>query len=311
MSKLYLQFIVFIAGVYLFVFGFSKQLTMENHCNTFNDQVVDIRAKNLDQHGLLFHSHFYRMVHLSPALSNTSSTPSATPRFASTLVNFITFRDTVVNQPSLRALLLHNVTSAPLVLQFGIQSVVGASVELCTIASHTDDVLSGSTPRIESGFGSTGQLTDIGVEERGRLGCFDDESGIIEIFQEQYTELQPVNMSIGGVAGVRDEDYMGQFQTMLSHTMSQLGESSLFRSLLIAEEISTTVCRQIFIIVNYCLILSYLYFGSNISPRVLSTMHPRKYLCKRCVMGYNVALVHSFMNTFFIYEAGSHSETRV
>ncbi len=77
---------------------YEKQLFVRNLLNRSNDQLVEIRSKNVDVYNLTLHSHLYRIL-----------TPSGS--------NFLDFNHVVINSPSVRSVLFDNVTSAPLVLE--------------------------------------------------------------------------------------------------------------------------------------------------------------------------------------------------
>ncbi|KAJ3031347.1 hypothetical protein HK097_005468, partial [Rhizophlyctis rosea] len=77
---------------------YRKQITVANLLNRDNDQQVEVRSTNIDQHRVTFHSLFYRIL-----------TPAST--------NFIDFGAVVVNSPIVRTFTVDNITKKRLVLE--------------------------------------------------------------------------------------------------------------------------------------------------------------------------------------------------
>ena len=145
-----------------------------NKFNSFNDQAVDVRANNIDQHGVVFHSHFYNLIPLMPFDPADQNIKRDLNLADSTIANFINFKVSVVNHPSLRAFLLQNITTSNLVLNIKVNP---------------------------------------------------ENKGDIEIYQEQYTDLQPPE----------DDDMELNNENILKKAFNQLADSHLFRELLINE----------------------------------------------------------------------------
>ncbi|XP_024373820.1 uncharacterized protein [Physcomitrium patens] len=78
---------------------YRKQIRVDNLLNKENNQVLEVRAKIMDRHHVLFHSVYYKL-----------QTPS--------LSNFITFDNAVVNNPCVKIMSVENITDKELVLDF-------------------------------------------------------------------------------------------------------------------------------------------------------------------------------------------------
>ncbi|WWD18889.1 hypothetical protein CI109_103344 [Kwoniella shandongensis] len=76
---------------------YEKEIFVRNLLNRANDQVVEIRSRNVDVYNLTLHSHLYRIL-----------TPSGS--------NFLDFGSVVINYPSVRTVHIENLSHAPLVL---------------------------------------------------------------------------------------------------------------------------------------------------------------------------------------------------
>jgi hypothetical protein len=78
---------------------YEKQMFVRNLLNRANDQLVEIKSKNVDVHNLTLHSHLYRIL-----------TPSGS--------NFLDFASVVINSPTVRTVLFENLSSTvPLLLE--------------------------------------------------------------------------------------------------------------------------------------------------------------------------------------------------
>jgi hypothetical protein len=78
---------------------YEKQMFVRNLLNRANDQLVEIKSKNVDVHNLTLHSHLYRIL-----------TPSGS--------NFLDFASVVINSPTVRTVLFENLsTTAALLLE--------------------------------------------------------------------------------------------------------------------------------------------------------------------------------------------------
>lgn len=77
---------------------YRKQLTVTNLFNRENDQIFEVRSRNLDTQRISLHSLFYRIL-----------TPSG--------VNFIDFGDVYINSPAVRSFTIENTSPAPLTLE--------------------------------------------------------------------------------------------------------------------------------------------------------------------------------------------------
>lgn len=78
--------------------NYEKQIFVRNLLNRANDQLVEIRSKNVDVYNLTLHSHLYRIL-----------TPSGS--------NFLDFGSVVINSPTVRIVLFENLSLAPLLLE--------------------------------------------------------------------------------------------------------------------------------------------------------------------------------------------------
>jgi hypothetical protein len=78
---------------------YRKQIRVDNLFNKDNNQVLEVRAKIMDRHHVLFHSLFYKL-----------KTPSSN--------NFLDFDGVVVNNPSVKLLSVENITDKKLTLGF-------------------------------------------------------------------------------------------------------------------------------------------------------------------------------------------------
>ena len=76
---------------------YEKQIFVRNLLNRANDQLLEIRSKNVDVYNLTIHSHLYRIL-----------TPSGS--------NFLDFGSVIINSPTVRSVFIQNLTVAPLVL---------------------------------------------------------------------------------------------------------------------------------------------------------------------------------------------------
>ncbi|PWN28154.1 hypothetical protein BDZ90DRAFT_251811 [Jaminaea rosea] len=77
--------------------AYSKQITVANLLNRRNDQVIDVRGRNVDKQRISFHSLFYRIL-----------TPHGS--------NFLEFGDVNINSSRVRTFSIENTSKAPLVL---------------------------------------------------------------------------------------------------------------------------------------------------------------------------------------------------
>lgn len=87
--------------------SYSKQITVANLLNRRNDQVIDVRGKNIDEQRISFHSLFYRIL-----------TPHGS--------NFLEFGDVNINSSRLRTFAIENTSRSPLALDI--------------TAAHTEDL---------------------------------------------------------------------------------------------------------------------------------------------------------------------------
>jgi len=71
---------------------YEKQMFVRNLLNRANDQLVEIKSKNVDVHNLTLHSHLYRIL-----------TPSGS--------NFLDFASVVINTPTVRTVLFENLSA--------------------------------------------------------------------------------------------------------------------------------------------------------------------------------------------------------
>ncbi|KAG0580510.1 hypothetical protein KC19_4G178800 [Ceratodon purpureus] len=78
---------------------YRKQIRVDNLLNKENNQVLEVRAKIMDRHHVLFHSVYYKL-----------QTPSAS--------NFLIFDSAVVNNPCVKILTVENITDKELILDF-------------------------------------------------------------------------------------------------------------------------------------------------------------------------------------------------
>ncbi|XP_024391254.1 uncharacterized protein [Physcomitrium patens] len=78
---------------------YRKQIRVDNLLNKENSQVLEVRAKIMDRHHVLFHSIHYKL-----------QTPS--------MSNFLIFDSAVVNNPCVKILSVENITAKELVLAF-------------------------------------------------------------------------------------------------------------------------------------------------------------------------------------------------
>ncbi|WVQ71317.1 hypothetical protein IAR50_000845 [Cryptococcus sp. DSM 104548] len=76
---------------------YEKQIFVRNRLNRANDQLVEIKSRNVDVYNLTLHSHLYRIL-----------TPSGS--------NFLDFSSVVINHPTVRTIHIENLSQAPLVL---------------------------------------------------------------------------------------------------------------------------------------------------------------------------------------------------
>ncbi|WVQ85709.1 hypothetical protein IAT38_007875 [Cryptococcus sp. DSM 104549] len=76
---------------------YEKQIFVRNLLNRGNDQLVEIKSRNVDVYNLTLHSHLYRIL-----------TPSGS--------NFLDFGSVVINAPTVRTVHIENLSHAPLVL---------------------------------------------------------------------------------------------------------------------------------------------------------------------------------------------------
>ncbi|WVQ99833.1 hypothetical protein IAU59_006976 [Kwoniella sp. CBS 9459] len=77
---------------------YEKQMFVRNLLNRKDDQLVNIRSRNVDVYNLTLHSHLYRIL-----------TPSGS--------NFLDFGSVVINSPSIRIMHVENLSSSRLVLE--------------------------------------------------------------------------------------------------------------------------------------------------------------------------------------------------
>ncbi|CAO1624072.1 unnamed protein product [Sympodiomycopsis kandeliae] len=77
--------------------AYSKQITVANLLNRHNDQIIDVRGKNVDKQRISFHSLFYRIL-----------TPDGS--------NFLEFGDVNINSSRVRTFSIENTSKAPLTL---------------------------------------------------------------------------------------------------------------------------------------------------------------------------------------------------
>ena len=78
--------------------NYEKQIFVRNLLNRANDQLIEIRSKNVDRHNLTLHSHLYKIL-----------TPSGS--------NFLDFGSVVINAPTVRTVTFDNLSSTQLVLE--------------------------------------------------------------------------------------------------------------------------------------------------------------------------------------------------
>ncbi|TXT10755.1 hypothetical protein VHUM_02260 [Vanrija humicola] len=76
---------------------YEKQVFVRNLFNRENNQLIEVRSKNVDVYNVTLHSHLYRIL-----------TPSGS--------NFLDFGSVVINSPSIRTVQFQNLTQKPLVL---------------------------------------------------------------------------------------------------------------------------------------------------------------------------------------------------
>ncbi|KAL1409057.1 hypothetical protein Q8F55_005881 [Vanrija albida] len=76
---------------------YEKQVFVRNLFNRENNQLIEVRSKNVDVYNVTLHSHLYRIL-----------TPSGS--------NFLDFGSVVINSPSVRTVQFQNLTQKPLVL---------------------------------------------------------------------------------------------------------------------------------------------------------------------------------------------------
>ncbi|OCF40504.1 hypothetical protein I317_05674 [Kwoniella heveanensis CBS 569] len=77
---------------------YEKQMFVRNLLNRRDDQLVNIRSRNVDVYNLTLHSHLYRIL-----------TPSGS--------NFLDFGSVVINSPSIRIMHVENLSSSRLILE--------------------------------------------------------------------------------------------------------------------------------------------------------------------------------------------------
>lgn len=77
---------------------YEKQVFVRNLYNKANNQLIDVRSKNVDKYNVTLHSHLYKIL-----------TPSGR--------NFLDFGSVVINAPSIRTVQFQNLTNKPLVLE--------------------------------------------------------------------------------------------------------------------------------------------------------------------------------------------------
>ncbi|EIW67390.1 hypothetical protein TREMEDRAFT_64643 [Tremella mesenterica DSM 1558] len=78
--------------------AYEKQIVVRNLLNRFNDQIIQVRSKNIDRHNVTLHSHLYKIY-----------TPSGS--------NFLDFGSVVINSPTVRTVQFENLSSAQLILE--------------------------------------------------------------------------------------------------------------------------------------------------------------------------------------------------
>lgn len=76
---------------------YEKQVFVRNHLNKANNQLIEVKSKNVDKYNVTLHSHLYKI--LTPGGSN-----------------FLDFGSVVINSPSVRTVQFQNLTNKPLVL---------------------------------------------------------------------------------------------------------------------------------------------------------------------------------------------------
>lgn len=81
--------------------SYRKQITVANLLNRHNDQIFEVRSRNVDQQRISFHSLFYRIL-----------TPTGS--------NFIDFGDVSINLSRLRTFSIENVSASKLVLDLSV-----------------------------------------------------------------------------------------------------------------------------------------------------------------------------------------------
>lgn len=77
---------------------YEKQIFVRNLLNRSNDQLVEIKSKNIDTYNLTLHSHLYRIL-----------TPSGS--------NFLDFASVVINSPTVRTVVFENLCQTSLLLE--------------------------------------------------------------------------------------------------------------------------------------------------------------------------------------------------
>lgn len=77
---------------------YEKQIFVRNLLNRSNDQLVEIKSRNVDTYNLTLHSHLYRIL-----------TPSGS--------NFLDFAAVVINSPTVRTVVFENLCQQPLLLE--------------------------------------------------------------------------------------------------------------------------------------------------------------------------------------------------
>ena len=125
--------------------SYRKQITVTNLLNRANDQIFEVRARNVDLQRVSFHSLFYRIL-----------TPSGS--------NFIDFGDVNINAPRVRCFTIENMCRTPLSLEMSVAHPEDLVLYLKQDAVAPRAAQRPASPERTAGAGATGAGS--GLKER-------------------------------------------------------------------------------------------------------------------------------------------------
>lgn len=212
--------------------AYSKQITIANLLNRRNDQIVEVRGKNVDKQRISFHSLFYRIL-----------TPDGS--------NFLEFGDVNINSSRVRTFMIENVSKTNLVLD--ITTANTEDLSLYTKAMPRDDKVSATSQASSAGNdGSTQRASTDGYEDsepaQSVATRFNEDDLASKIDKAKGAELKEKfleHISLDAPANVRQENTFWRTAQKLSHFRKDAAATSaLGQSKEVQPASSTTKAKQ-------------------------------------------------------------------